>query len=228
MSLGDFAKQAIYRPLGGSPQEVMSRYIGYPPPVARLDKNCRNTPRVAHAAGAIAGFGQGEGYRAALREDDGREPEVLYYDGAATRVKRLVQALDLLHAEGFHPGEIVVLSRRNAERSSAAAVDTPPWRDRLRPLVEAHGTHTGYDSIYRFKGREAPAVVLCDIDPLAEWREGTTEDDVRGLLYVGATRALSRVVIVAHEAWRPLLDVGPMDDLAVDARGASALPEQPA
>jgi ATP:corrinoid adenosyltransferase len=212
---GDFAKQAIYRPLGGSPERVIARYIGYPPPVVRLDRNCRNTPRVAHAAGAIAGFREGEGYRATLREDDGREAAVLYYDGATTRTKQLLAALDLLRADGFNPGEIVVLSRRNAERSSAAGVDTTPWRDRLRPLAEAGGTHTGYDSIYRFKGREAPAVVLCDIDPLAEWREDSTEDDVRGLLYVGATRALSRVVIVAHEAWRSVLDFGPMDEFAV-------------
>ena len=213
--LGDFAKQAIYRPLDGTPQEVIERFIGYQPTIARLDKNCRNTPRVAHAAGAIAGFEAGEGYRATLREDDGREPEVLYYDGPSTRVKQLVAALDLLHADGFHPGEIVALSRRNAERGSAATVESTPWRDRLRPLAEAAGTHTGYDSIYRFKGREAPAVVLCDIDPLGDWREGTTEDDVRGLLYVGATRALGRVVIVAHEEWRDLLDFGPMDEFAV-------------
>jgi len=140
---------------------------------------------------------------------------VLYYDGASTRVKQLVAALELLHADGFHPGEIVVLSRRNAERSSAASVSSAPWRDRLRPLSDAAGTHTGYDSIYRFKGREAPAVVLCDIDPLGDWRDGTTEDDVRGLLYVGATRALSRVVIVALKEWRGVLDFGPMDEFGV-------------
>ena len=38
---------------------------------------------------------------------------------------------------------------------------------------------------------------------------------MRGLLYVGATRALSRVVIVAHKEWRGVLDFGPMDEFAV-------------
>lgn len=221
--LGDFAKQAIYRPLEGTPQEVLERFIGYQPPIARLDKNCRNTPRVAHAAGEIAGFAQGEGYRETLREDDGREPLVLYYDGANTRKKQLVAALDALLAEGYRPSEIVVLSRRGDDNATAGTIDTQPWRDRLRPLAEAGSTLTGYGSIYRFKGREAHAVVLCDIDPLSDWRDGTTEDDVRGLLYVGATRALSRVVIVAHDAWRSVLDFGPMDEFGVGAGETAAV-----
>jgi hypothetical protein len=223
--LGDFARQAIYKPLDGSPQEVLERFIGYQPPVVRLDKNCRNTPRVSHAAGSIAGFSAGEGYRQALREDDGREPLVLFYDGEKTRVKQLLRALEALHSDGFHPGEIVVLSRRSIANCSAGQIDSQPWRDRLKPLEHAGATHAGYDSIYRFKGREAPAVVLCDIDPLGDWRTGMTEDDVRGLLYVGVTRAVSRVAIVAHESWRGVLDLAPMDEFAVTNEDLAAVGE---
>lgn len=213
--LGDFAKQAIYIPFAGAPNEALSTRIGHQPALVRLDKNCRNTPRVAHAAGSIAAFGEGEGYGRVLRDDDGREPDVLFYGGAKTREKRLIEALDMLVDEGFKPGEIAVLSRRSVRSCTAARIETPPWRDRLRPFEESAGTHTGYDSIYRFKGREAQAVVLCDIDALEEWRDGTTEGDVRSLLYVGATRSLGRVVFVAHESWRAMFDFGPMDEFAV-------------
>lgn len=213
--LGDFAKQAIYIPFAGAPHEALAARIGHQPALVRLDKNCRNTPRVAHAAGAIAAFAEGEGYRRVLRDDDGREPTVLYYSGAKTREKRLIEALDLLLLEGFKPGEIAALSRRSVRSCTAATIDTAPWRDRLRPFEESDGTHTGYDSIYRFKGREAQAVVLCDIDAIEDWREGTTEDDVRSLLYVGATRSLGRVMFVAHESWQSMFDFGPMDEFAV-------------
>lgn len=224
--LGDFAKQAIYRPLDGSAQELPARHIGYTPPIVRLDKNCRNTPRVSHAAAILADFLDGQGYRETLREDDGREPIVLYYDGAKTRVKQLVRALDAVHSEGFKPGEIVVLSRRSRHNHSARQIDSTPWKDRLRPLDQAGESYAGYDSIYRFKGREAPAVVICDVDELSEWREGTTEADVRGLLYVGVTRAIGRVVLVLHHSWREVFGLEPMDEFAIDSDDLRAAEER--
>jgi DNA helicase IV len=48
-----------------------------------------------------------------------------------------------------------------------------------------------YSSIYRFKGLEAPVVVITDIDTLATQEQ-------RSLLYVGCTRALHRLVILAN------------------------------
>jgi DNA helicase IV len=59
---------------------------------------------------------------------------------------------------------------------------------------------TKYASIYRFKGLEARAVVLTDIDRLA------TEHD-RDLFSIGATRATHRLVVLAYEGLRSLLRV---------------------
>ncbi len=170
----------------------------------RLRQNCRNLPRVAHLASEVAGLSaEDRRSTATLRDDDGFDPRIVYYDGAKTQRKALVDALDTLHAEGFKPGEIVVLSRRNAEHCCAATVDTGPWKDRLRPFSEAGGTHTGYDSIFRFKGREAPAIVVTDIDEInPASRVWADEQRVRSLLYVAATRSLSRLVMLVHESWR--------------------------
>ena len=213
---GDFGHQDIFGRLEAPPRDVLERTLGYQPPLVSLRKNCRNLPRVAHLAGEL---GQVDGgYRGYRRDDDGFDPRVLFYDGAKTARKALVDALDTLVAEGFEPGQIVVLSRRSAGNCLAAAVDAAPWRDRLRPLAEVGtGGYTGYDSIFRFKGREAPAVVITDVDPLAEDGRWSDVADVRSLLYVGVTRALSRVVVIAHEDWRDALPWGAMDGMGLDA-----------
>ena len=49
-----------------------------------------------------------------------------------------------------------------------------------------------FESIYRFKGQESPAVILVDIDPRADRRD--REDR---LLYCGMTRATIRLDLVA-------------------------------
>lgn len=217
---GDFGHQDIFGRLEASPRELLEKIIGYQPPLVRLRENCRNLPRVAYLAGVV---GEVEGgYRQYRREDDGFDPRVIFYDGAKTARKALVDALDTLCAEGFDPGQIVVLSRRSAGNCLAAQMDTPPWSDRLRPLADAGSGYTGYDSIFRFKGREAPAIVITDLDPLAEEGRWSAQDDVRSLLYVGVTRALSRVVVVANDYWRDKLEWEPMNGMGLDSKEAAA------
>ena len=217
---GDFGHQDIFGRLDTSPRIVLEATLGYQPPLVSLRENCRNLPRVAHLAGAL-GDVKG-GYRDCRRDDDGFDPRVLFYNGAKTAKKALIDALDTLVAEGFEPGQIVVLSRRSAGNCLAASIDSPPWSDRLKPLATVgSGGYTGYDSIYRFKGREGPAIVITDVDPLAESGRWSDVLDVRSLLYVGVTRALSRVVVVAHEDWRDELPWGAMDGMGLDAAEAA-------
>ncbi|NTU70969.1 MAG: ATP-binding domain-containing protein [Coriobacteriia bacterium] len=213
---GDFGHQDIFGRGWGDPREVFQRHLGYEPPVVMLRENCRNLPRVAHLAGALGEVAGG--YHDCVRDDDGFNPRVLFYDGAKTAKKALVDALEGLSSEGFEPGQIVVLSRHSVRNCLAASVDVAPWRDRLRTLAEVGtGGYTGYDSILRFKGREAPAVVVTDVDPLGDSRPWEDLDDVRSLLYVGVTRALSRVVVIAHESWRDQLPWAPMDGMGLES-----------
>jgi hypothetical protein len=62
-------------------------------------------------------------------------------------------------------------------------------------------------------------VVITDIDPLSGQTEWSSEDKVRSLLYVGMTRALSRVVVLAHVDWRDKLEWAPMDAMGLDPKG---------
>ena len=215
---GDFGHQDIFGRLEAPPRDVLERTLGYQPPLVTLRENCRNLPRVAHLAGALGEVDGG--YRDCRRDDDGFDPRVEFYDGAKTARKALVSALDGLEAEGFEPGQIVVLSRRSVRNCLAAQVDSGKWGDRLRELGDAaRGGNTGYDSIYRFKGREAPAIVITDIDPLEADGRWSDVADVRALLYVGVTRALSRVVVIAHEEWRDALPWGAMDGMGIAGGG---------
>ena len=67
--------------------------------------------------------------------------------------------------------------------------------------VDLHSNKTHYCSIYRFKGLESPAVVLTDIADL-------DSPAACSLLYVGCTRALDRLVILAHESLKAKLQPG--------------------
>ena len=87
------------------------------------------------------------------------------------RPDALVRALAELRADGYKGRDVVVLSPR-ASGSSARRVTEQPWCDRLRPLGDPGGGHTLYGTIHAFKGLEAPAVVITDLDevsgPIAE------------------------------------------------------------
>jgi hypothetical protein len=199
--------------------------------------NCRNTPSVADLAcrcGDVV-----PGYRRVRRPDDGLEPEIRYWHDADEQRTLLVEVLAALERQGFGGAATAIISPAGDDRCAAAGLSEPPWRDRVEPLVrearllgegglavdgadgavadgdwpaacipsdldgvELHSGRTRYCSIYRFKGLEAPAVVITDVDALAEPSQ-------RSLLYVGCTRALHRLVILAHASLRDELTVQP-------------------
>jgi ATP-dependent exoDNAse (exonuclease V) beta subunit len=56
------------------------------------------------------------------------------------------------------------------------------------------GNEVRVATIHRYKGLESPVVVLCELD------SRVAEDDLAPLLYVGATRARSHLIVIASEA----------------------------
>lgn len=109
-------------------------------------------------------------------------------------------ATDLVH-RGFTLDDIVVLGCRGA-RNSVFSDIARVGAMRLRRFTgdyDAEGNQIltdgqlTFESIYRFKGQEAPAVILVDVDP----REDRLERDERQL-YCGMTRATVRLELVAQ------------------------------
>jgi DNA helicase IV len=144
------------------------------------------------------------GYSAILREDDDAHPVVRYYADDAQQCQLLTAALDELTTAGYTGAQILILSMRSDARCCAASLNEQPWKDRLQLLVEGHeadgpvhlGTgQTHYCSMRRAKGLEAPAVVLTDVSDIS------TEEN-RRVVYVGASRAVDRLVILANQSQR--------------------------
>ena len=197
---GDFRHQAIYD--DSVDLDGFCGSEGNACVVFELDENCRNAPAVA--AFACAGAGSPGGYARCLRPDEGDAPEVRFYRDAEQQAELLCGALEELREDGFTGPQVAVLSTRNDTACAAAAVTEQSWRDRLTPLMrptprgpvtDLRSSKIRYASIHRFKGLEARAVVLTDIERLDSARE-------RDLFYVGATRATQRLIVLANEALR--------------------------
>jgi hypothetical protein len=187
---GDLQRQAIFRRSHEDPSLVLERWfdqiIRFP-----LRVNCRNTPRIGAYITQLTGSGQL--YRSYRRPDDGVEPDLAIWTNPDDQDDKLQSWLERLRGSGYQPAEIVVLSTNS---SSPAASKLPePWRSRIKPLDQAQPGHGRYTTIASFKGLEAPAVVLTDIDDLS------TEDH-ESLLYVGLSRATDRLVILASASAR--------------------------
>jgi hypothetical protein len=118
--------------------------------------------------------------------------------------RAITQALSL----GFRKQDIAVLSFRGREGSALTAVDhLGPHR--LRAFT---GTYDLFgnpeyregdvllESIYRFKGQSAPCVVLTEVDFDA------LDDQAARKLFVGATRATMKLIVVASDRAARALD----------------------
>jgi len=139
---------------------------------------------------------------------DGRPVEIFTYtEGAADECRKVLgTALRRIIDSGrVAPWEVVVLTPRSARSSWLLAADpsAPPveaWPYRLMPEYGPEGAVTPAPTkgnevrvatIHRYKGLESPVVVLAEIDG----RIG--DQDLASLLYVGATRARTHLVVVA-------------------------------
>ncbi len=216
---GDFENQRVYDASLDLPEFIAARSGGAA--LYSLNVNCRNTPQVATLA-CLCGDVH-PGYRRVRRPDDAEPPTILFWSSPEEEKRLLVETLEALREQGWRGRDIAVLSPRGDDHCAAAGLHEQPWKDRLEPLVrEARlagdaavgdgdwpaacvpsdldgvdlvSTKTCYCSIYRFKGLEAPAVVVTDVEHLDDAAD-------RSLLYVACTRALQRLVILAHVSLR--------------------------
>lgn len=192
VAFGDFTGQAIF----DSP-ESLETLLNRCPGIARhsLAANCRNLPRIGYTVNALSRLRPG--YERFRRGDDGVDPTIWPYSNGADQSAQLVEALRSLRDQGFDFDEIVVLSPlrsgSTAETTSdnwlrqilVPCDDRPPRRGRVR-----HCTIQG------FKGLEAPAIVLTDMDD-------TVTANFEPVLYVAMTRATDRLyALIERETLR--------------------------
>lgn len=102
----------------------------------------------------------------------------------------LEDSLQQLLTEGFSGDSIVILSQRSDESSLAALLETGPLADVVRPYGRADFNHIRYCSVHAFKGLEAAAIVLTDV-------ESISHEFAVSLFYVSVTRVLQRLIVLA-------------------------------
>lgn len=191
---GDFDRQAIYDLEDNRP--VLRERAGDLTTYA-LKVNCRNLPRIAHATETFNVFPGYQGYR---RQDDGVAPTFVRFERGGDLSDKLVGAIRSLREEGYELSEIAVLSPRRAD--SVAVSSTDAWLRQILVPADGRRRQAGkvvYSTIHAFKGLEAPAVVLTDLD-----RDGAVSFEA--LLYVGITRATDRLVaLIETSTMRTLL-----------------------
>ncbi|WP_454719501.1 MULTISPECIES: ATP-binding domain-containing protein [Cupriavidus] len=134
------------------------------------------------------------------------EVEFLVYrdDDMLDHVK---DGLRLCYAEGFRQEDVVLLSYRGRDNSRVLGCEQI-GPNRLRSFTggyDAHGQpvysqgEVLAESVFRFKGQSAPAIVFAEID-----FEALGEKEIRRL-FVGATRATMKLVLVLSERAAGLL-----------------------
>jgi superfamily I DNA/RNA helicase len=138
----------------------------------------------------------------------GRQVEVFTYaDGSPDACRKvLATALRRVIDTGRVPAsDVVVLTPRSPRSSWLMSPDGAPveaWPYRLMPEygpegavlpMPTRGGEVRVATIHRYKGLESAVVVLAEIDSRVD------EADLASLLYVGATRARSHLVVVCSE-----------------------------
>jgi len=130
----------------------------------------------------------------------GFKVQVTGYKKEEEQVKIVGKLAQSLIKAGFKHEEIVVLTMNGANSSTLSLVDRIGSLDIKRFTGEydnkgnqifTHG-RLYFESIRRFKGQQAPAVILVDVEP-------NDKDWYQHLLFTGMTRATMRLEIVMNQ-----------------------------
>ncbi|GAB1423805.1 hypothetical protein MASR2M16_10390 [Thauera terpenica] len=139
------------------------------------------------------------------------EPEVLPWHDDASLMESTKRAITRALGLGFRREMIVLLTFRGREHSRFTPLaQLGPHRlraftgryDLLGEPEHSHGELL-IDSVYRFKGQSAPCIIFTEID------FDTLDELTMRKLFVGATRATMKLIMVASE--RAAAQLSPLD-----------------
>jgi len=196
---GDFERQAIYAGNGSSSKESLLAPLERRAPSLSqysLRNNCRNAESIAETLTLTAGITPG--YSKILNDNESGLVDPRFYSSSEVQEglvkKRLIELL-----KQYRPDEIVILSSRADDRSCAHSIASRFPELGLTPFKSSGVESIKFTSIHSFKGLEAPAILLTDIDSL-------DSESSKALLYVGMSRARISLTIFFAEACRSQYD----------------------
>ena len=184
---GDFARQAIYGTSGRQLAEARDALPGAA--MFRLQKNCRNTRRIAECTAHVCEL-DGQAYHD--RTPDGVPVSIHYYRDAENLRQSLAATIKTMTTGGIARDDIVILGSYQVEKSSLTTQAGTTGLGAVR-------NGPSYQTIHSFKGMESPAVIVVDIDDMEA-------PEILPLLYIGISRARALLHIFVHERCKPVLD----------------------
>lgn len=200
---------------GDTRQQIMRRAAEHVEPFAiakslvpdlvhvRVRRNCRTVPGLTSAVESTLGQKLGYTRHRVAKSVPGGLTKIDIVGGNETGA--LASALRGLLQE-HAPEDIVVLSPFAAKRSLVGRLLARPEKSQderwLRKQLQAEGLpgRIRWRSIFKFKGLEADAVVLTDLDDDAKDFIASQGLEWKDLLYVALTRAKYRCVVLKAEA----------------------------
>jgi hypothetical protein len=196
---GDFERQAIYAGNSSNSREsLLSPLERRSPSLSQysLRNNCRNAESIAETLTLTAGITPG--YSKILNYNESGLVDPRFYSSSEVQEslvrKRLIELL-----KQYRPDEIVILSPRADDKSCAYSIASKHPELGLAPFKSSGANSIKFTSIHAFKGLEAPAILLTDIDSLES-------ESSKALLYVGMSRARISLTIFFAEVCRSQYD----------------------
>lgn len=132
---------------------------------------------------------------------DGDYPEFYIYRSASELIRKTSEAIERLVSIGYKPEEIIVLTGAGRSKSVLLALSkignyqikkfTGTYDDNAEPIWTEGEILV--DTIYRFKGQSAPAIILSEMD------FSNLDDIERRKLFVGITRGQMAINLVISE-----------------------------
>ncbi|NLO32615.1 MAG: ATP-binding domain-containing protein [Candidatus Hydrogenedentes bacterium] len=190
---GDFERQAIYTAQENTSQQdalamLNKRNLSYVPYPLRV--NCRNTAQIAAAVEFCCNLKPG--YSRVLNEAPDLDVQVSFYKNSNNQ-RNLLDKYTSKLCERYSVEDIVVLSTKRDSESCAYSLSQENPSVPFLPYRESSQTPAvRFSSIHAFKGLEAAAIILTDI-------ENINQDISKALLYIGMTRARLELVLNLHE-----------------------------
>jgi hypothetical protein len=158
----------------------------------RLVINCRNTRPIARQTALLSGS-----KRRSQARVGGPPVEYIPYREQSGWGGNLERVVNDLRREGVSPGQVSVLFTRRPNESEAKALarlTIEPLDDETVPLLGSSALeHITWSTASGFKGLENDVVILAGVDNLEK-------DWFRGVVYVGMSRARTRLYVVLSEA----------------------------
>jgi hypothetical protein len=132
---------------------------------------------------------------------DASEVEILTYSDDASLLQAVKEGIRLCYSGGFRKEDVAVVTYSGRNNSRLLTYDRigPHTMRRFTGRYDLLGAPVFsegdvlIESVYRFKGQAAPAIVFAEVD------FETLDDQAVRKLFVGATRAMMKLVLVISE-----------------------------